>query len=139
MSLNGKKPYKLWHDEKPDMGYLMEFGSKVFILDRLLGNGKFDSRSKKANLLGYAKHSKKYKVWLPNEKRIEVSQDIQHSGVCPTNAGGSSKTNNKEFLSKAESYEIGPQVDIEPYSVTADREFKDNTTTGEDQSEEREK
>lgn len=73
----GRTPFELWTGKTPDVSHLREFGSNVYCLDRVPGKGKFEERTKKGVFLGYATNSKGYRVWLPDEGKVEVTRDLR--------------------------------------------------------------
>lgn len=74
--IQGKIPFELWMGEKTDISYLRTFGCRAYMLDKSPGKGKFDARSKECIFVGYSKEAKAYRVWLPNERKIQVSRDV---------------------------------------------------------------
>lgn len=82
-SLNGRTPYEAWHDIKPEVSHLKEFGCKVFCLDSRLTKGKLSPRSKEAQFVGYSDTSKGYRVWFPKERFIQVVRDLKFVENCP--------------------------------------------------------
>ncbi|KAK2578606.1 hypothetical protein KPH14_001023 [Odynerus spinipes] len=50
---------------------------KVFSLNREPTKGKFEPRSKKGIFLGYSEQSKAYRVWLPDERRVDIARDVK--------------------------------------------------------------
>jgi len=67
----------MWYGEKPDIQHLKEFGCKVLVLDKSPNKGKFDNKTKEGILLGYSQLSKGYRVWIPRDKKVEVTRDIK--------------------------------------------------------------
>lgn len=80
-SLNGKTPYEKWAGRVPDVSHFREFGCQIYTLNREPTRGKLDSRSKKGIFVGYSNESKRYRVWLPDEKRIDVARDVKFVGT----------------------------------------------------------
>jgi hypothetical protein len=76
-SLNGKTPYEMWTGKKPNLKHLRIFGSKVFCLNRSPGKGKLTCRSKEGILVGYSEESKAYRIWVPEERKVEISRDVK--------------------------------------------------------------
>lgn len=83
-SLGGRTAYEKWIGETPDVSNFREFGSEVFTLVREPTKGKLDSRSKKGILVGYSNESKAYRIWLPDEKRIDIARDVKFIGMPKT-------------------------------------------------------
>lgn len=75
-SLDGKSPFEIWREKLPDLSHLRTFGCKVVILNKALNKGKMDNPGKVGYFVGYSDVSKGYRVWVPAERRIEVSRDV---------------------------------------------------------------
>jgi len=76
-SLGGKTPYEKWTGSVPDISHLQPFGTEVYTLDRDPTKGKLDPRSRKGVLVGYSDESKGYRVWLTEEKKIDITRDVK--------------------------------------------------------------
>lgn len=76
-ALNGRTPYEAWTGKIPYVGYFREFGCKVFILERGPKKGKFEERGKKGIFLGYSEESKAYRIWIPEENKIQITRDVR--------------------------------------------------------------
>ncbi|EZA50979.1 Copia protein [Ooceraea biroi] len=76
-SLGDNTPYELWQGEKPDIGHLRTFGSKVFVLNKNPNKGKFEPRSIEGIFIGYADASKGYRVWIPKDSKIVIARDVK--------------------------------------------------------------
>ena len=76
-SIPSGTPYERWIKNKPDVTHLRAFGEKVFILNKAQNKGKFDARGIPGYFVGYSANSKAYRVWIPGERTIRVSRDIQ--------------------------------------------------------------
>lgn len=83
-SLGGKTAYELWTGKVPNVSYFKEFGCEVYTLDREPAKSKLNDRSKKGIFLGYSDNSKVYRVWLVNERKIDVTRDVKFL-QCPEN------------------------------------------------------
>jgi len=59
------------------VSYFKRFGCDVYCLDKSPNKGKFQPRSRKGILLGYSENSKAYRVWLREEKTIEITRDVK--------------------------------------------------------------
>jgi transposase InsO family protein len=68
-SNDGKTPHELWFSSKPSLTHLREIGCKAFALI-LSPNPKIYQRSVPCILIGYAPHSKAYRLWNPASGRI---------------------------------------------------------------------
>lgn len=74
--LQGKTPYELWHNVKPDISHLRVFGSKVMVHIAKEKRNKWDKKARECILVGYADGSKGYRVYEPNKKVIAISRDV---------------------------------------------------------------
>ena len=61
-SIAGKTPYELWFNKIPSLSHLREIGCRAFALIQT-NNPKIFQRSKPCVLIGYAPHSKAYRLW----------------------------------------------------------------------------
>ena len=75
-SLDGQTPYEVWNGRAPNVGFFKEFGSHVIILDRTPGKWKIEERGKKGIFLGYDDKSKGFRIWIPEEKIVQVTRDV---------------------------------------------------------------
>ena len=83
-SLGGKTAYEKWMGKAPDVSYSMEFGSRVFTLNRSPTKGKLDPRSKEGIFVGYSSERKGYHIWLKDENRIDIGRDVRFVGLSNT-------------------------------------------------------
>ena len=81
-SLNGEIPFKIWTRRTPVLSYFQRLGTTAFMLDKTIGKGKFDSRSKKCIFIGYSTQSKAYRLWDPESRKILRSRDVTFTGLC---------------------------------------------------------
>jgi len=76
-SLDGRTAFELWNGYVPDVSHFKEFGSQVYTLVRSPNKEKFEPRSKKGIFVGYSDESKAYRIWLPEEKKIDIARDVK--------------------------------------------------------------
>lgn len=67
----------MWKGKVPSVSYFRNFGCKVFCLDKIPTRGKFDARSKEGIFIGHSEKSKGFRVWMPESKKIEITQNIR--------------------------------------------------------------
>jgi hypothetical protein len=111
-SLNGKTPYEMWTGKKPNLKHLRIFGFKVFCLNRSPGKGKLACRSKEGMLVGYSEESKSYRIWIPEERKVEISRDVKFMELNER-----IEENETDVLLEEEPEITGPQtidVDVHP-------------------------
>lgn len=67
-----------------DVSSFRRFGSEVFVMNRSSGKGKLEARSRKGIFVGYSSESKAYRIWLPEERRIDTSRDVSFTDGVPS-------------------------------------------------------
>ena len=55
----------------PHIGHFQEFDYQVYSLNKEPNKEKFQSQSKRRIFVGYAENSKAYRIWLPDEYKID--------------------------------------------------------------------
>lgn len=85
--IQGQIPFELWMGEKPDISYFRTFGCRAFALYKLPSKGTFNARSKKMYLRAYSKEAKVNRVWIQDERKIQVSRDVVFLKDFATNLG----------------------------------------------------
>ncbi|CAK9814706.1 Retrovirus-related Pol polyprotein from transposon TNT 1-94 [Anthophora quadrimaculata] len=75
--LNDVTPYEEWTGEKPYVGFLRIFGSKVIALEKGAKLNKFMPRGKEYILVGYSQESKAYRLWERGTKQIAKKRDVR--------------------------------------------------------------
>jgi hypothetical protein len=73
-----KTPYELLTGKVPDIHYLKPFGCQVTILNTSDSLGKFDGKADEGYILGYSAHSKAYRVYNLNAKKIEETLNLRY-------------------------------------------------------------
>ena len=71
----GRTPYHLWFDRKPSLSHLREIGCRAFCLQQPSAS-KIYARSSPYVLIGYAPHSKAYRLWDPASSRVFNSYHV---------------------------------------------------------------
>ena len=82
----GRTPYELWFDRKPSLSHLREIGCHAFAL-QMPPLSKIYARSQPYILIGYAPHSKAYRLWDPASSRVFNSYHVtftEHLDVQPS-------------------------------------------------------
>lgn len=75
-SVEAKTPFELYFGKQPRIDDLKLFGSEVFIHIPAVKRLKWDVKSKPGIFVGYSLESKGYRVYIPNENKIEISRDV---------------------------------------------------------------
>ena len=65
----GKMPFELWFNRKPSLSHLREIRCRAFCL-QYPSPSKIYARSTPSVLIGYAPHSKAYRLWDPTSSRV---------------------------------------------------------------------
>jgi transposase InsO family protein len=65
----GRTPYELWFDRTPSLSHLREIGCRAFCLQQPPPS-KIYACSTPCILIGYAPHSKAYRLWDPSTSRV---------------------------------------------------------------------
>lgn len=79
-NLGGKAPHEKWTGDT-NVGYFQDFDCSVYFLDRNPNKEKFQSRSKKGIFVGYTENFKAYRIWIPDEHRIDITKDVEFMEV----------------------------------------------------------
>lgn len=74
--LDNKTPYEHWTGQKPDLSHIRIFGSQVMVHIPKEKRLKWDSKSKKHILVGFAENVKGYRVYNPIKCRVSTSRDV---------------------------------------------------------------
>ena len=82
---------------KLEIGHLRIFGCPVYIHEPVEKRTKFEPSGEKGILVGYSETSKAYKIFMPAQQKIVVSQDVKF----------------KENLASRKSHELPPVVEDE--------------------------
>jgi hypothetical protein len=75
-ALDGKTPYEAWHQHKPNLSHLHEFGSRAFVLIQNQHNPKIYNRSLECVLVGYAPNAKAYRCYERSTGRVIVTRNV---------------------------------------------------------------
>jgi hypothetical protein len=73
-ALNGRTPYEMKNNKKPDLTGIHEFGVVAYIKD--LKAGKLDACAKVGEFLGYDLESKGYHIYWPNKRSVIVEHNV---------------------------------------------------------------
>jgi hypothetical protein len=71
---DGKSPYQIKHQKKPNLAGIQEFGAAAYVKD--LKAGKLDARAKKGRFVGYDAESKGYRIYWPEKRSITVERNV---------------------------------------------------------------
>jgi len=72
-----KTPYELWRGKKPNVQHLRIIWSDAYAhIAKRRRKSKLSARANKLKLIGYDEERKAYRLWNPDEERIEISRDV---------------------------------------------------------------
>lgn len=97
-------PAELWYKKKPNVKNLRVFGSTAYSHVNKEFRSKFDTKSEKCIMVGYAPSG--YRLWSCEREKVIISRDVMF--------------NENDFLFKSK------VVEVDPGSITIDNECKDN-------------
>jgi hypothetical protein len=86
-TLPGKTPYEAWHGKKPDVAYLREFATPVYVLLQGQQNGpKLAPKSKPYLFLGYDDGSSSVKYYNAETRAVHTSRNYRFLTNLPPRA-----------------------------------------------------
>jgi hypothetical protein len=74
--LKDKTPEEVFSGIKPEVGHLRIFGCPVYIHVPKEKRTKMEPSGKKGVFVGYSENSKAYRIYVPGQRKIEVSRDV---------------------------------------------------------------
>ncbi|GKD16816.1 putative ribonuclease H-like domain-containing protein [Tanacetum coccineum] len=77
-SSHNKTPYELLSGKVPNISHLKPFGCHVTILNTSDHLGKFEGKADEGFIVGYAAHSKAYRVYNLSSKKIEETLNLRY-------------------------------------------------------------
>jgi hypothetical protein len=69
-----KTPHEKGTRKKPDLLYLYEWGSTIWV--KKLNTGKLNEKAEKDHFVGFDEESKGYWVYWPTKKKVSIKRDI---------------------------------------------------------------
>ncbi|GBE89144.1 hypothetical protein SCP_1501500 [Sparassis crispa] len=117
-ALNGATPEEKWNGTKPNISYLQEFGSPVWVLTEDATLSKLAPRANKYIFVGYMDGPKAIKYYDAHTRQIKISCNFQFSSNSPDHLPGNAPHVPQE--------QIGSDVPI----LTAQREGEQNIFLG---------
>jgi hypothetical protein len=75
--LEEKTPEEAFTEVRPEIGHLRIFGSPVYIHVPKEKRTKLEPSGRKGMFVGYSETSKAYRIYVPGQQHIEVSQDVR--------------------------------------------------------------
>lgn len=71
-----KTPYEMWHNKKPDISSIRVFGSTAMSHVPKENRQKWDKKAVKCILVGFDDHTKGYRLYNPNSRKVFISRDV---------------------------------------------------------------
>ena len=69
-------PEEAFTSEKPEIGHLRIFGCPVYIHVPRERRTKLEPSGKKGVFVGYSESAKAYRIYIPGQRKIELSRDV---------------------------------------------------------------
>lgn len=82
--LGNETPHERWTERRPDVRHFRKFGEKVFFLDKSPNKDKLRPRGIEGIFVGYSTVAKAYRIWVPTERKIRITRDVQFMGEFST-------------------------------------------------------
>ncbi|CAK9804033.1 Retrovirus-related Pol polyprotein from transposon TNT 1-94 [Anthophora plagiata] len=136
--LNDITPYEGWTGEKPYVGFLRIFGSKVIALEKGARLNKFMPRGKEYILVGYSQESKAYRLWERGTRQIAVKRDVRFYEELNNNANTEDNTLTLSIQNKSETIqetERGVQECMKEEPIESNQEEVENAVGSEEEAE----
>ena len=74
-ALDGRTPYEVFHNRKPNLRGLPEFGAKVWVHSP--GGGKLDGRSNVKRWVGFDEDSSGHRVYSPETRTVSIERSVK--------------------------------------------------------------
>jgi hypothetical protein len=74
--LKEKTLEEVFSGTKPEVGHLRIFGCSIYIHVPKEKRTKMEPSGKKGVFVGYNENSKAYRIYVPGQRKIEVSKDV---------------------------------------------------------------
>ncbi|CAF4951965.1 unnamed protein product [Pieris macdunnoughi] len=86
-ALKGNSPYEKWVQRTPSGNHLHVFGNRAFVMNKKR-RGKFTDKATERVFLGYAEHTKGFRIYIPERNDVIISRDVKviekmHYGGTP--------------------------------------------------------
>ena len=121
-ALNGKMPYEVMHQTKPNLTDLPEWGARVFVMKT--NAGKLDQKSTEGRWLGYSGTSKGHCIYGAN-KAITVERNVTFDNAVLTVPdaifiAGEDKQRSIQKTSNQNAMVQSPQKEHKPLETSTD-------------------
>jgi hypothetical protein len=74
--LGNKTPEEVFTEKKPEVNHLRIFGCPMYIHVPKEKIMKLEASEKMGTFVGYIETSKAYKIYIPEQRQIEISRDV---------------------------------------------------------------
>lgn len=75
-TVHERTPYELWHERKPNIGYMKRFGCMAFVLNKAYSKNKFGPKTSKGISIGYSENNT-YRVYVPETGKVRNDNDVK--------------------------------------------------------------
>lgn len=129
-SLKDRTPFESWFGNKPYIGNMKEFGSKVYLLNKTRGRGKLGRRALEGIFVGYASESKAFRIWVTVRRRVEISRNVKFFNDYTETESGNNQIEIDMFENPLSGNEHGQVENIRKEEQTQ-QEIEGNVPEGE--------
>lgn len=74
--VNGKSPFEVWFQKRPNVQFLKVFGSTAFMYISETKRRRLDPKGKKGVFVGYSDSSKGYRIYFEDTNSVELSRNV---------------------------------------------------------------
>ena len=96
--LKDKTPEEVFSKIKPPVGNLSIFGCPLYIHVPKKKRKNMEPSGKKGGFLGYTKNFEAYKIYVPGQRKIEVSRDVTFHEEATFKKSECFSRNQKQFI-----------------------------------------
>lgn len=131
-ALANSTPIEVWSTEKPYVGFMRIFGSKVVALEKKPSRGKFEPKGKEYILVGYSQESKAYRLWNPGTKTIVKRRDVRFVEDLKEKMNDTEEDEDFTALLNPDWHESKKSQKAEPEESIITGKINDNTNSEQD-------
>lgn len=78
-TIENKTPYEIWYNQRENIKNLQVFGTEAYVHIPKEKRRKLDAKSKKGIFVGYEENTKGYRIYFPENRKIECARDVNFS------------------------------------------------------------
>ncbi|GJX71612.1 putative ribonuclease H-like domain-containing protein [Tanacetum coccineum] len=129
---HNKTPYELVSGKVPNISHLKPFGCLVTILNTSDHLGKFEGKADEGFIVGYAAHSKAYRVYNLSSKKIEETLNLRYLEDKPNVQGLGHECYRECMRTRSQARRLRQQQQVPPNLVEPPKDtMADNRTMAE--------